>query len=183
MSLEQFQQLPCTNIPTFPDSPPVMYSGQRMDNYKNSSSLSCLLCQETDSIFRENGIEDDEYGYLSHNPRFLPDNGEEYIELLLQKERNFGSFGYGSFESSGYCLTNSKPWMKCARLDAIEWIFNVCYPFPFLLCFSFSRISAKYGCVLSISFLWFRLEHTSDSKSTLLIFPWHTLIGFFRNDP
>ncbi|GLT68792.1 hypothetical protein SLA2020_409940 [Shorea laevis] len=101
-----------------------MCSGQRMDNFKNSASLPCLLCQETDSIFRENGIEDDEYDYLSHNPRFLSDNGEEYIELLLQKERNFGSFGYGSFESSGYCLTNSKPWMKCARLDAIEWIFN-----------------------------------------------------------
>ncbi|GKU94885.1 hypothetical protein SLEP1_g8311 [Rubroshorea leprosula] len=92
-----------------------------MGNFEYSSSLSCLLCPETDSIFRENGIEEDEYSYFTRNPCFSSENEDEYIGLLLQKET---SFGYGSHESSGYCLINSKPWMRCARLNAVEWIFN-----------------------------------------------------------
>lgn len=79
-----------------------------------------LLCPETDAIFSEIESEGDEFSYyLSENLNYLSENEDEYVKLLLQKERDFG---YGCYDAQ--CEIKSKTWMKCARLDSIDWIFN-----------------------------------------------------------
>ncbi|KAF2294704.1 hypothetical protein GH714_015660 [Hevea brasiliensis] len=88
------------------------------------TSLSTLLCQEDDaSCFN---LSEDDYTccYDSNfESCFVLESEEiEYIEKMVERERSSGSRTY--IMSSGDCLTTSFNWLKCARLDAVEWIFN-----------------------------------------------------------
>ncbi|XP_058081311.1 cyclin-D5-3-like isoform X2 [Magnolia sinica] len=83
-----------------------------------SVSLSSLLCQE------EACFDDDEEEEEEENERFLSiedlgllETEDEYIEILVSKERSFGSESSGS--SDDFSTEN---WLKCARLDAVRWI-------------------------------------------------------------
>uniref|UniRef100_A0A2P2P380 Uncharacterized protein n=1 Tax=Rhizophora mucronata TaxID=61149 RepID=A0A2P2P380_RHIMU len=52
------------------------------------------------------------------------ENDDEYIKELIGKEASFVSRCCVSFAD---CSTDC--WLKFARLDAIEWVFNVCVCF------------------------------------------------------
>ncbi|CAL0314378.1 unnamed protein product [Lupinus luteus] len=78
------------------------------------TSLSSLMCDEGEvSIF-----EDDENTSIHslHNPSFVLDDEEEYIEYLFTQEMGFGS------QSHHVC--SKILWLRSARFDAIDWIFN-----------------------------------------------------------
>lgn len=99
-----------------------MYWDKHMEISDDSSMpLSSLLCQEDDSCFDQ--LNDDKDS--NFNPSTISDHDVEYIEMLIQSETNFQS--NSSDESScHYSIKNDKTWFKCARLDAIQWILNVC---------------------------------------------------------
>lgn len=81
-------------------------------------SLSNLMCEEDGVCLNENfddGVE-----------RFCSVFGnvdDDYVEILLEKERKV--FGSKSVDFSDDCGVKYSNWLKCARLDAIDWIFNV----------------------------------------------------------
>lgn len=105
-----------------------MYWDKDMEISDDSSMpLSSLLCQEDDSCFDQ--LNDDKDS--NFNPSTISDHDVEYIEMLIQSETNFQS--NSSDESScDYSIKSDKTWFKCARLDAIQWILNVC---EFFFCF------------------------------------------------
>lgn len=90
--------------------------------------LSSLLCQEDEACFNvkdDNDDDDDEEKmYTDSKTCFVFEDEDEYVEGLLKREVCFGSKG---FSSSDDCSTVSNTQLKSARLDAIEWIFNVCF--------------------------------------------------------
>ncbi|GMI68774.1 cyclin d5;1 [Hibiscus trionum] len=76
-------------------------------------SCSSLLCHETEEeacCFVTEPEDDDESLYLN-------DKDDEYIESLVQRETSATSSG-------DYPITDRDNWLQCARLNAIEWIFN-----------------------------------------------------------
>lgn len=103
------------------------------DSDDGSFSVSSLMCPEDEScLSQESGDEKSCYGSYYCDPCcFVLGNGdEEFIEKLVEKETDFGSKGCGFSDD---CSTRTQSWLKCARLDAIEWIFNVCFSFKALL--------------------------------------------------
>ncbi|KAG6666080.1 cyclin-D5-1-like isoform X1 [Carya illinoinensis] len=83
-------------------------------------SPSSLLCSEGGAWLNEEGEEAE--NWVDQEPCFVSEDEDEYIEKLAQKE----SFGFGSksrVPSSCVC-SSTKSCLKCARLAAIEWIFN-----------------------------------------------------------
>ncbi|KAL9461259.1 hypothetical protein AB3S75_004290 [Citrus x aurantiifolia] len=94
------------------------------DSDDGSFSVSSLMCPEDEScLSQESGDEKSCYGSYYCDPCcFVLGNGdEEFIEKLVEKETDFGSKGCGFSDD---CSTRTQSWLKCARLDAIEWIFN-----------------------------------------------------------
>ncbi|XVF15430.1 hypothetical protein REPUB_Repub09cG0152400 [Reevesia pubescens] len=102
-----------------------------MGEFDTSFSCSSLLCQETEeACFFETEREDDESVYSNYYKScFVSENeDDEYIEKLVRKETDMGFKTNATF--SDY-PTASKSWLECARLDAIEWIFNTRATFGF----------------------------------------------------
>ncbi|TQD92873.1 hypothetical protein C1H46_021506 [Malus baccata] len=96
------------------------------DSAETSFSLSSLLCQEDETCLSQ--LKDESNTSVEFNPCFLFDNDDEYVENLVQKEAHcFGSKGLMDFSASGMS------WLKTARLDAIDWIFNAWAVFGFQL--------------------------------------------------
>lgn len=88
-----------------------------------SLCFSSLLCQEEQSCLNEQqGYEDNTYIDIVKPYCFVSEDEDKYVENLVKKETCFGSKG-----SLDDCSTLSQSWLKSARLDAIEWIFNVCF--------------------------------------------------------
>ncbi|XP_027362025.1 cyclin-D5-1-like [Abrus precatorius] len=89
-------------------------------------SFSSLMCEEGEASFFED--EDENTGIDSlDNPCFVLEDEEEYIEYLFRQETGFGSHNHffcSDDHSSGY-------WLKSARVDAINWIFNTQAKFGF----------------------------------------------------
>ncbi|OWM70750.1 hypothetical protein CDL15_Pgr014423 [Punica granatum] len=81
-------------------------------------SLSCFLCEESESC-----LDDEEEDTLvgvdgSNGFRFDPCNEEEeqeYVKMLLDRERDSGWFRHGDHRPSG-------DWIKRARAEAFSWI-------------------------------------------------------------
>ncbi|TYG95159.1 hypothetical protein ES288_A11G246100v1 [Gossypium darwinii] len=90
-----------------------------MGELDTSFSCSSLLCRETeeDACFPETEKEDDRSVYFKSC--FVSDNEDEYIEMLVQREIEIGFKTSASFSDS-----KLKSWLECARLDAIQWMFN-----------------------------------------------------------
>ena len=109
-----------------------------MGEFDTSFSCSSLLCQETEeACLFETDTENDESIYSNYyKSYFISDNEKEYIEKLVERETNLGFKTNSSFSD---CSITSKSWLECARLDAIKWIFNVCFCFKlgFFLIFLF----------------------------------------------
>lgn len=82
------------------------------------NSFSDLLCEEDESCLNERCFQDMGFDLGSFSVF-----DDEYIQLLIERESIFQSDGNGfSIESEG-------DWLKCARLDAIRWILEVCFLF------------------------------------------------------
>ncbi|KAK9285320.1 hypothetical protein L1049_024511 [Liquidambar formosana] len=92
-----------------------------MEESDTSVSLSSLLCQEDEDCFNEKLGEHEEHKYTNLDPFFVLENEDEYIEKLVQRETCLGLEGYVNFDG---CSTIGQSWLKCARLDAIQWILN-----------------------------------------------------------
>ncbi|EEF37094.1 cyclin d, putative [Ricinus communis] len=93
-----------------------------MADFDNSLSLSSLLCQEDDaSCFNENNSFQElnfESSSSSSSSCFVLENEEiEYIEKMVEMESR-------SFTCSDDSSFANYSWLRCARLDAIDWIFN-----------------------------------------------------------
>ncbi|XP_061338917.1 cyclin-D5-1-like [Gastrolobium bilobum] len=90
-------------------------------------SLSSLMCEEGEDSFFE--AEDEHAGIDSlDNPCFVfEDDEEEYIEFLFGQEMGFGSHNH-FLSSDDY---SSRYWLRSARMDAIDWIFNTQARFGF----------------------------------------------------
>lgn len=120
-----------------------------MGSSGTSFSLSSLMCEEGESSFFEE--DDDENAGIDslYNPCFVLEDEEEYIEYLFRQET-----GFGSIFSSVDC--SNRYWLRSARLDAIDWIFNVgfyhpnrtlfCSCFALLLVFHFFCRLISYYC-------------------------------------
>ncbi|XP_022741364.1 cyclin-D5-1-like [Durio zibethinus] len=101
-----------------------------MGEFDNLFSCSGLLCQETEeACFSEIEGEDDESIYLKYYKScFVLETEDEYIEKMIQRETDVVFKTNVCFSD---CPTASKSWLECARLDAIEWIFNTRTTFGF----------------------------------------------------
>ncbi|KAE8671467.1 ARM repeat superfamily protein, putative isoform 1 [Hibiscus syriacus] len=80
-------------------------------SYFSCSSLLCHETQEADCCFETEPEDEDE-------SLFFNDKDDEYIESLIQREISTTT------SSSDYRITDQNNWLRCARLNAIEWIFN-----------------------------------------------------------
>nr|QYW07130.1 cyclin D5-2 [Dimocarpus longan] len=92
------------------------------EGFDGSFSLSSLMCKE-DGVCLNEKMEDGSFCVDCNNPCccVLENVDEEHIEMLVGRERSFGSKGC---VFSDDCSAENQSWLKCARLDAIEWIFN-----------------------------------------------------------
>lgn len=106
-----------------------------MGEFDGSFSLSSLMCQEDEACLIQEIQDDNTYDLkCNYDPSFVLANGdEEYMQKLVERETGFGSKSCGF---SNDCSARTESWLKCARLDAIEWIFNVCFSL-FALYFGF----------------------------------------------
>ncbi|XP_022773930.1 cyclin-D5-1-like [Durio zibethinus] len=98
-----------------------------MGELDSAFSCSSLLCQETEEacFFQE----DDESVYLNYcKSCFVSQDEDEYILKLFQRETDVGFKNNTCFSD---CPFTSKSWLECARLNAIEWIFNTRATFGF----------------------------------------------------
>lgn len=152
------------------------------DSDTTASFFSTLLCQEDETCLMnqvENDDEELEKSSIDFHPFVFSEDDDEYIENLVQRESYcFGSKGFVPFS---HCSSTS--WFKAARLDSIDWIFNACSSSSSesLICFLFlfDSISESFVRLLSS----FRQGQNLGSGCKQHIYPSHTLIGFFRNDP
>ncbi|KAJ8773249.1 hypothetical protein K2173_028426 [Erythroxylum novogranatense] len=88
-------------------------------------SVQGLLCQETDTCCLDEGAGDHEIAFMD-----LPQNGdysnrEGDLEMLIERET---SLGFKVNQSGVF-----QNWVKCARLEAIEWILKSRATFGFRL--------------------------------------------------
>lgn len=86
--------------------------------------FSSLLCQEDESCLNEQVHGDNTF--IETKPYcFVSEDEDEYVENLFKREDScFGSKGVSALDD---CSTISQSWLTSARLDAVEWIFNVCF--------------------------------------------------------
>lgn len=116
----------------------------------SSFSLSSLLCHEDQTCL--NQLEVESNTCVDSNPCFVSVDEDEYVENLVRREAHcFGSKGFVPFTD---CSASDICWLKNARLDSIEWIFNACYSSKAL---NFSR----FLFLFSIS-LFFVLESVPE---------------------
>ncbi|KAJ4714734.1 cyclin-D5-1-like [Melia azedarach] len=101
-----------------------------MGEFDGSFSLSSLMCQEDEACLIQEIQDDNTYDLkCNYDPSFVLANGdEEYMQKLVERETGFGSKSCGF---SNDCSARTESWLKCARLDAIEWIFNTRATFGF----------------------------------------------------
>lgn len=86
----------------------------------SSFSLSSLLCHEDQTCL--NQLEVESNTCIDSDPCFVSVDEDEYVENLVRREaRCFGSKGFVPFTD---CSASDICWLKTARLDSIEWIFN-----------------------------------------------------------
>lgn len=97
-----------------------------MGDSDSNFSLSSLLCEEDGASLN---VQEDDNSYIQLKPYLVSaDDDDEYVETLFVKEtENFGSMNCESSDDPSGLTQN---WLKGARLDAIEWIFNVCFSLP-----------------------------------------------------
>ncbi|CAB4284107.1 unnamed protein product [Prunus armeniaca] len=89
----------------------------------SSFSLSSLLCHEDQTCL--NQLEVESNTCIDSDPCFVSVDEDEYVENLVRREaRCFGSKGFVPFTD---CSASDICWLKTARLDSIEWIFNAFY--------------------------------------------------------
>ncbi|XP_021688275.2 cyclin-D5-1 isoform X2 [Hevea brasiliensis] len=95
-----------------------------MADLETSLSLSGLLCQEDEtSCFNQSEADYNCCYDMNIDSCFVLENDEiDYIEKMFEREMSLGYTTY--ILSSQHCPTTSFNWLKCARLDAVEWIFN-----------------------------------------------------------
>ncbi|OMO56490.1 hypothetical protein CCACVL1_26514 [Corchorus capsularis] len=94
-----------------------------------SFSCSSLLCEETEACFSETGRQEEDGESQSVYLKCCDNEDyDEYIKKLVQRETDFG---FKTNESFADYQNTSKSWLECARLDAIEWIFNTRKVFGF----------------------------------------------------
>lgn len=91
-----------------------------MAGFDISSSLSTLLCQEDEASCFNSGDHFNPHDSSCDSNFDLDTEDIEYIENLVERETQ-------SFQSHNHddCAINLFIWLKCARLDAIQWILNV----------------------------------------------------------
>lgn len=105
------------------------FAQNSMGGSGNSFSLSSLMCEEVEATF----FEDEENTCIDsiENPCFVleDDDDEEYIEYLFRQETGFGIGSQIHFLSCDDDHSE-RCWLMSARLDAIDWIFNVSFSSP-----------------------------------------------------
>ncbi|MED6194767.1 hypothetical protein PIB30_031639 [Stylosanthes scabra] len=86
-----------------------------------SFSLSSLMCEEEGQacFFQDNNFDDDDELQLVESSSFVfeEEDEEEYIEYLFSQETAFGSHNHDDFSATRF-------WLRTARFNAIDWIFN-----------------------------------------------------------
>uniref|UniRef100_A0A803PEB4 B-like cyclin n=1 Tax=Cannabis sativa TaxID=3483 RepID=A0A803PEB4_CANSA len=95
---------------------------------ETSLCFSSLLCQEDESCLNEESFDTciDIMSYC-----FVAEDEDEYIENLFKREITTTCFGSKGIATSDDCSTVCQTWLKSARLDAVEWIFNTRAVFGF----------------------------------------------------
>ncbi|XP_062101821.1 cyclin-D5-1 [Humulus lupulus] len=97
---------------------------------ETSLCFSSLLCQEDESCLNEMGYEESFNTCIDIKPYcFVAEDEDEYIENLFKRETTY--FGSKGLSTSDDCSTICQSWLKSARLDAVEWIFNTRAVFGF----------------------------------------------------
>ncbi|POO00720.1 Cyclin [Trema orientale] len=100
-----------------------------MGDSDTSFCVSTLLCQENESCLNEQGYEENTYIDVKPYDYFVSEDGEdEYFENLFRRETCFGSKGSSALDDYSDI---SQTWLKSARLDAVDWIFNTRAVFGF----------------------------------------------------
>ncbi|KAH7566692.1 hypothetical protein ACOSP7_023299 [Xanthoceras sorbifolium] len=89
-----------------------------MEDFDGSFSLSSLMCEEDGVCLNEDG---NIYLDCCNPCCVLETVDEEYIEMLVGRERSFGFKGCAFSDDRP---TENQSWQQYARLNAIEWIFN-----------------------------------------------------------
>ncbi|KAL9327595.1 hypothetical protein ACSQ67_002598 [Phaseolus vulgaris] len=84
-------------------------------------SLSSLMCEEGEACFFEHLDENPDTIDSLDTPCFVLEDEEEYIEYLLRQETGFGSQNQPFLASDD---RSNRNWLRSARVDAIDWIFN-----------------------------------------------------------
>jgi len=88
-------------------------------------SLSSLMCEEGQACFFEDLDENPDTIIDSLDTQcFVLEDEEEYIEYLFRQETGFGSQNQPFLASDD---RSNRNWLRSARVDAIDWIFNVCF--------------------------------------------------------
>lgn len=108
-----------------------------------SSSASSLLCFEDGEPCVSHGTQLFDMADLYNSCFVLEDDDEEFIQLLVQKETLFGSKN-GVFSDVG--SYQNQTWLRSARLDAIQWMFNVCFSLQNSLSFWFFPLILGFLC-------------------------------------
>lgn len=94
---------------------------------KMDDSLSSLLCQESETCLYEEEVDESKLIEFKN----YDGSEDEYMEMLFEREICYG------FKRNKSLATGN--WLKCARLEAITWILNVCLT-PFLFFFLLMKL-------------------------------------------
>lgn len=124
--------------------------------------LSSLLCEEDhESCFNDD--QRDQETTLD-KPCFIAEDEDEFVQNMFKKEEAFFRFKGSSFSSSLSDVSSSisQSWLQSARLDALEWIYNVCSFFPFFL--------SSFFFFPSPSISWFSFQFLVVSEKFTLFF-------------
>lgn len=89
-----------------------------------SLSLPTLLCEEDQSCFF---LSNDREENLCQCCIFESD--DEYMEKLIDKEASLQSNAAHLSTPNGTPGKTERGWLRCARLDAVKWILDVCILF------------------------------------------------------
>ncbi|KAF5198385.1 Cyclin-d5-1 [Thalictrum thalictroides] len=118
-----------------------------MDSDGSSSvSLPNLLCRESDEdacFINEETEQVDSFFRL--NNLFVSENDDEYIQMLIRRENTtFIDRSSSSNNNNNDCLMmkSNDDWLKCARLDSIQWILKIRTFLGF--CFQTAYLSITY---------------------------------------
>ncbi|PIA44180.1 hypothetical protein AQUCO_01700061v1 [Aquilegia coerulea] len=113
-----------------------------MDSDCSSSvSLCNLLCKESDEeAYFINEETEQVDSFIRLNNLFVSENEDEYIQMLIQRENT--TFVDRSSSSSSNNNNSNDDWLKCARLDSIQWILKIRGFLGF--CFQTAYLSITY---------------------------------------